>query len=102
MTIFVWVLTICFLGPFHLFKDAPPPKKYVYRKHIVVGWLDLILFCKVSNTLIMIILFRLADDVVFSALKVCVKESSKMILQCGTMDDEAFQSLATKHPVSQP
>lgn len=86
---------------FHLFKDGSPLKN-IYRKHIVVGWLDLILFCKVSNTLILIILFRLADDVVFSALKVCVKESSKMILQCGTMDDEAFQSLATKHPVSQP
>ena len=52
--------------------------------------------------LILIILFRLAEDVVFAVLKVCVKESSDMILQCGTIDDEAFQSLVTKHPVSQP
>jgi len=39
---------------------------------------------------------------VFAALKVCVKESSNMILQCGSMDDEAFQSLVAKHPVSLP
>ena len=39
---------------------------------------------------------------VFAPLKVCVKESSNMILQCGSMDDEAFQSLVAKHPVSQP
>ena len=54
------------------------------------------------KTLILIICFRLAEDVVFAALKVCVKQSSNMILQCGSMDDRAFESLVAKHPVSLP
>lgn len=43
---------------------------------------------------------RLAEDVVFAALKACIKESRNMILQCSSMDDEAFHSLVAKHPVS--
>ena len=50
--------------------------------------------------LIIVLPFRLAEDVVFAALKVCIKESCNMITECGTMNDEAFQTLVAKHPVS--
>ena len=53
-----------------------------------------VLFCFLYYSL------RLAEDVVFAALKVCVKESCNMILQCSNMEDEAFHSLVAKHPVS--
>ena len=50
--------------------------------------------------LIIVLPFRLAEDVVFAALKVCIKESCNMFIECGTMNDEAFQTLVAKHPVS--
>lgn len=43
---------------------------------------------------------RLAEDVVFAALKVCIKESCNTIGQCASMDDSAFRLLVAKHPVS--
>ena len=74
---------------------------------VLVDWLNLVLILCLINVilkgsgLILITPFRLAEDVVFAALKVCIKESSDMILQCSSMDDDAFQSLVAKHPVSQ-
>ena len=44
--------------------------------------------------------FRLAENVVFAALNVCIKESCNTVLQCGSLDDEAFDTLVSKHPVS--
>ena len=42
---------------------------------------------------------RLEQDAVYLTLKVCIKESCNMVLQCGSMDDESFDLLVVRHPV---
>ncbi|PFX24720.1 putative E3 ubiquitin-protein ligase HECTD4 [Stylophora pistillata] len=45
---------------------------------------------------------RFAEDVVFAALRVSVKESCNMIRQCSHLEDEPFCALVTKHPELSP
>lgn len=56
------------------------------------------IFCWVYNKLHCFL--RLAEDVVFAALKVSVKESCHLIMQCCSLEDEPFCALVAKHPVS--